>query len=96
MTPDEYVILLSRRILVRVPRRVQVVAPRAEAVRVAHVEHQCHRKLIGFLWREDAVKGWSENLVVRFTLAIAEWETVDSTSERGAERAERVSASSED
>ena len=48
-TPDEYVILLPRRILVRVPRRVQVVAPRAEAVRVAHVEHQCHRKLIGFL-----------------------------------------------
>ena len=42
------------------------------------------------------VIGWSENLDVRFALAIAEWETVDSTSERGAERAERVSASSED
>ena len=34
--------------------------------------------------------------MVRFALAIAEWETVESTSERGAEMAERVSASSED
>ena len=34
--------------------------------------------------------------MVRFALAIAEWETVDSASEGGAEMAERVSPSSED